>query len=249
MRLMVGVMKKLYVLLLVIAAPNIAYAVSFDCNKAKTPVEYTICNNAELSSLDDQLATRYKEAIRTTDKKESLKADQRRWLTIRNNCNDIECLKDVYINRIGALDGYTTQVAGERLCRSGEMPVDQRFLGRYTTGNGKTSINIKPSARKGEVQVSIKEGIAKGDLLGAISADGQLCATGEFRHCTILGGCSRWDCNVYGVISDNRLTGKYELVPKSRPGTIIGDKWEKRPSGTREGSFELEKFVPAYTRR
>jgi uncharacterized protein len=44
------------VLLLVVAVPTIAYAVSFDCNKAKTLVEYTICSNAELSSLDDQLS-------------------------------------------------------------------------------------------------------------------------------------------------------------------------------------------------
>jgi uncharacterized protein len=106
-KFMVTRMKNLYVLLLAIAVSTIAYPVSFDCNKAKTLVEQTICSNAELSSLDDQLAARCREAIRTIDNKQSLKVDQSKWLIIRNNCKDIEYLKEVYVNRISDLDKYT----------------------------------------------------------------------------------------------------------------------------------------------
>ena len=37
-----------------------AYAASFDCNKAVTYVEKTICANLELSNLDDLMANNYR---------------------------------------------------------------------------------------------------------------------------------------------------------------------------------------------
>jgi len=44
--------------------------------------------------------------------KESLKADQRKWLTIRDNCKDIECLKKVYVNRMSELVDASTTSGG-----------------------------------------------------------------------------------------------------------------------------------------
>src|SRR4051794_17667809 len=96
-------------LLLGVAAPNVAFAVSFDCNKAKTLVEHTICSDTELSTLDDQLAGRYSEAMRTTNDKETLRADQKKWLRTRNDCKDIDCLKEAYATRISDLGKYTAQ--------------------------------------------------------------------------------------------------------------------------------------------
>jgi len=152
--------------------------------------------------------------------------------------------------------------AEEKRCPEFEaIPVDQRFIGEFngtaenTTvgGKGKMSINIERSAKKGEVRVLTRasEGlVGEGELLGAISADGKLCATDVLKHCTLLGGCTTWKCNLYGTISGNNLTGNYELAAGSGPGTIIGGTFEGRPPpADQEGTFDLQKFVPAYTPR
>lgn len=41
---------------------RLSYAASFDCSKISTAVEGSICSNATLSDLDDQLSTAYKKA-------------------------------------------------------------------------------------------------------------------------------------------------------------------------------------------
>jgi hypothetical protein len=131
-------------------------------------------------------------------------------------------------------------------------PVDQRFLGYFYEVNDKKSIDITRSPVEGEVKVSIKasEGLpGEGTLDGEISPNGEIRASGMFRFCTLLGGCSEWYCDVTGVISDNRLTGKYELVQKSKAGTTIGDVFEPRPSGNQAAPFDLKKRVPAFTPR
>ena len=38
------------------------YSASFDCAKASSPFEKTICSNPNLSSLDEQLANVYKQS-------------------------------------------------------------------------------------------------------------------------------------------------------------------------------------------
>jgi len=103
-KLMVVVTRFLLLCAVGLSLTLLVFAVSFDCNKAKTLVEQTICSNTELSSLDDQVAARYKEALQTTENKESVKTDQRKWLTTRNNCKEVDCLKEVYVKRISELD-------------------------------------------------------------------------------------------------------------------------------------------------
>lgn len=72
-----------------------ANAASFDCQKASTLVEKTICNSADLSQLDTQLAESYR--IVAADQK----TRQREWLRERNQCGaDSNCLKAKYKERI-----------------------------------------------------------------------------------------------------------------------------------------------------
>lgn len=77
-----------------------ANSASFDCNKAATWVEKTICTNAELSKLDEVMAKKYKQDLADTsdkDYKNNLIIDQRLWLTFqRNTCKSIECLVREY---------------------------------------------------------------------------------------------------------------------------------------------------------
>lgn len=87
---------------------------SFDCSKAKSPVEQGICNNAKLSKMDFELAQIYAAVkvpgfVTQSDKSKS----QREWIKQRNSCvsskklplksSEIECISLNYEARIIAL--------------------------------------------------------------------------------------------------------------------------------------------------
>ena len=65
-----------------------ANSASFDCNKAATWVEKTVCESSELSKLDDTMAKKYKSNLDAAPDYEDSKAlkdrfiaNQRTWLT------------------------------------------------------------------------------------------------------------------------------------------------------------------------
>jgi uncharacterized protein len=73
-----------------------AIVASFDCGKATTKVEKTICADARLASLDVELARTYKEASAHIDLKES----QREWLKTRDAEDDKDVITAAYLARI-----------------------------------------------------------------------------------------------------------------------------------------------------
>jgi uncharacterized protein len=82
-----------------------ARAASFDCAKAKTPVEKMICSDAALSELDGRLASAYRRALGLASNPEPLKVEQRSWLTNeRSKCADVACLKRSCQQRLTALE-------------------------------------------------------------------------------------------------------------------------------------------------
>jgi uncharacterized protein len=79
-------------------------AASFDCSKATTAQEKTICNTPSLSSLDEKLAKIYKESMANALDPEALKSEQRAWLKETRSCNaDPACLGRSYETRISLL--------------------------------------------------------------------------------------------------------------------------------------------------
>lgn len=56
---------------------------SFDCSQAKTPSEKAICRNAELATLDRQLAQVYQKLIKDGDQK--IRESQRNWMKKRDD--------------------------------------------------------------------------------------------------------------------------------------------------------------------
>ncbi|NVZ69293.1 lysozyme inhibitor LprI family protein [Pseudomonas costantinii] len=87
--------------LLSIGSP--AWAASFDCKKATTPVEKALCGNVELSRLDTLLDEHYRRALGKLQgvPREALRNDQRAWLKTRNACgSDINCLQPVLSQRL-----------------------------------------------------------------------------------------------------------------------------------------------------
>lgn len=69
-------------LMLLLGAPSIAVAASFDCDKAATETEVAICANPELSALDELMGALWV----SLNPSESVVAEQRAWLEQREDC-------------------------------------------------------------------------------------------------------------------------------------------------------------------
>lgn len=88
-----------------------SFKTSFDCTKARTRVELAICGHQQLADADGEMAMLYKSLLTSIpdNEKGQLKHEQRDWLKNRSLCESsniiIDCLKDVYDKRIGALKG------------------------------------------------------------------------------------------------------------------------------------------------
>lgn len=86
--------------------PTVAQAASFDCSAARSPIEHAICNDAQLSALDGELADAYRAALnkRGADT-DALRAAQRDWLKQRapSGAIDVAALKAAYRTRIEEL--------------------------------------------------------------------------------------------------------------------------------------------------
>jgi uncharacterized protein len=83
-----------------------AHAASFDCAKAATSTEKSICASPTLSEYDEHLA-RYYGAARAhvgPSAAPCLARNQREWLAVRNACNDAACLERTYRRRLAELD-------------------------------------------------------------------------------------------------------------------------------------------------
>jgi len=81
-------------------------AASFDCAKAQNKVEYLICNNPEISKLDDDINAAYNKAIQEGTRIDAIRQSQRQWIKNRNACSDSACVKLSYERRLSKLDSY-----------------------------------------------------------------------------------------------------------------------------------------------
>jgi uncharacterized protein len=103
-------MKSFFIIafMLAFASHSQAQSPSFDCGKASTIVEKTICKDLELSGMDSEVAYYFSSArkFRATDKKAAdyVLRNQRDWLKERNKCANSKnidyCLKESYQDRI-----------------------------------------------------------------------------------------------------------------------------------------------------
>jgi uncharacterized protein len=57
--------------------------------------------------MDDQLGRLYKDALAASSNSETLKTEQKAWLSSRNQCKDSDCIMKAYTDRIGALSSMT----------------------------------------------------------------------------------------------------------------------------------------------
>jgi len=83
---------------------------SFDCAKARTPDEKTICGSVSLSSFDNSVAESYANVVRSFKREHDskglnrLKTAQKAWLTKRNACGvDAGCIKKAMLLQLDFL--------------------------------------------------------------------------------------------------------------------------------------------------
>ncbi|WP_294532473.1 lysozyme inhibitor LprI family protein [uncultured Rhodoblastus sp.] len=106
-------MKVLGLLVLFIALPaSVAQSASFNCAKAKTPLEVKICREPALGKADEALAKVYQQRLRDFPIPTFIKDSQRAWLSMTQQCPQFEasnsgdtCL-GLYRARIDALNHY-----------------------------------------------------------------------------------------------------------------------------------------------
>lgn len=85
------------------------WAPSFDCAKASTVAEKTICADPLLGKFDGALSENYKYMLASDigdGARNDLKATQKKWLAERNKCTDSQCLATSYRKRIDEVCEY-----------------------------------------------------------------------------------------------------------------------------------------------
>lgn len=81
---------------------GLSYSASYDCNKATSFADKTVCENSDLSSLDEQNASLYKQA--SSINKTTAKAVRTESYKERQACGfDAQCIESAYKN---SMDNY-----------------------------------------------------------------------------------------------------------------------------------------------
>lgn len=79
---------------------------SFDCAKASNSAEKLVCGDAELSRVDGLLAERYQSVMAYAETPKDVRRDQLKWLSRRNQCETIDCVRKAYYHRLHAVKNY-----------------------------------------------------------------------------------------------------------------------------------------------
>jgi len=119
-----------------IAYSSLLTAASFDCAKARSKVEKAICNDSELSKLDEELASAYKSALATHPLPSYVRARQVNWLKGLQNLdgpNVVAGLKSAYRTRVSHLRTAT------------QVVVYSDAEEKFSFGGGDTAVELWPS--------------------------------------------------------------------------------------------------------
>ena len=115
------------------------FPASFDCRKAKSYAEKTICATPELSSADSRLSELYKQAKAAQGNSKEFRALTLNNWQKREACRDISCLQSWYINSFYLYEG----LLGGRQNGSYARPVQRRG------GAGKQALSMAPVTAQG----------------------------------------------------------------------------------------------------
>ena len=182
-----------------------ANSASFDCNKAATWTEKTICKNPELSKLDDAMAKKYIKNLANVsdyevskDYKNNIIADQQLWLNFqRNTCKDTQCLIREYKEYIEekSYNDWDDELS------SANLP-DKNAFGEFSK-NFQISVYNVDGKRKNTLQdatntLSINK-VSNKSRLSVIESE---LVFDNLHTCSIEEGVATWSQN-HWVIYDN----------------------------------------------
>ena len=114
-----------------------AQAASFDCAKVQSKVEHLICDNPEISKLDDELDAEYKVALQDQSRANATRFSQKQWMKERNACADTSCLEEAYVKRTKHLQkansaaSAATKITTQQSEKAEEIPGADAFKGEY----------------------------------------------------------------------------------------------------------------------
>lgn len=184
-------------------------AAGFNCSKATTSVEKTLCADPRLSKLDDELTANYHAAMGKTIDASALRASQRSWLKQRRDaCTTRDCLIGVYRDRLqqlerivagrasaADLDGtYIRWLQGEPDANSAQIKLRPLGGGEvFATGDATWTDNTSGMARTGSFE-------------GTVAVDGEpiLYSDGNADGCRMT---IRVDNDFLSVDDDNGRCG------------------------------------------
>ena len=159
---------------LLAALAPLASAASFDCAKARSPMEKLICSDAQLSTLDEQLNTAFKEAIARSKARPQLVQWQREWLKSYEvtQCKDARCLAKEFTDRVALLQSVAPATAPSAEWNgaytryvNGKPDKDTATLSIVGLQDGKVylagdAVWYGPNAANGQVNVGEMRGVA-----------------------------------------------------------------------------------------
>ncbi|EBE1623909.1 hypothetical protein MXG72_004474 [Salmonella enterica] len=100
---------------LLLTAPGVVSAASFDCHRETGTDEKTICTDRQLSELDTEMTIKYHwlKGLAGMGVAGEMEDTQRAWLKKRQSCgSDSVCLRTLYRQRIQALDKIYDSIPG-----------------------------------------------------------------------------------------------------------------------------------------
>lgn len=170
------------------ALAPLAGAASFDCAKARSPMEKLICTDAPLSALDERLNTAFKDAVTRSKARPQLVQWQREWLKSYEvtQCKDARCLGQEFTGRIALLQsvapatGLTARWNGTYArYLQGKPDTDTATLSVVGLQEGKVylagdAVWQGPNAANGQVNVGEIRGVAT-LRNGLLAYDGDGC--------------------------------------------------------------------------
>jgi uncharacterized protein len=80
-----------------------AQAASFDCTKTVSKIEKMICEDTELSKLDEEMLTVYQKTYHYTADPAELRLKQKQWIKYRDTCKEVRCVTKAYHSRLTVL--------------------------------------------------------------------------------------------------------------------------------------------------
>lgn len=176
-------MRLLLLLAILAVFPQAARAASFDCQRAETVVEKTICGDAKLSALDDREVAAYAAAATTLDIGDTpdfrdpvadlLSQGHKAWTAERDRCGAAaNCLLAQYLRRLAVLEFRPDARAA--------TPLD-RLIGRYGTSilPERELVVMRGTADSVLVHVAVGSGAAACSFngIGRLAGAGRLLVT------------------------------------------------------------------------